>query len=355
MDPQVCDTRRGTCAWLIQSQRDRRLFTGIVRSLSSDHVGLRDSIGLGLLKLIRLYTLNSPIRKGKYRLSHLALQLSRTLPGEAIVSTTDGRRLYADLSSWGMYESVYFLGEYERAVTEFINSVVRSGDVCLDIGANFGWYTTLLHRLCGTDGAVHAFEPVPCIFASLKKNVALAGSPANVHLNDVALGDAHGKAMMHLFAGLANGHSSLSTMGRADYTAIECPMITLDSYLEKRHLTQVNFVKVDIEGAELMLLKGAGSLFRQAVPPIWMIEMALGTTKGFSYLPNDLILYMKERADYEFYAVDEADLALMPIDGFAPDEIGANVLCVPAAHYRDRLPRAAIRSSNPIRKISSLG
>lgn len=311
---------------------------------SSNHVGLRDSIGLGLLKLIRLYTLNSPVRKGKYRLSHLALRLSRKLPDEAIVSTTDGRRLYADLSSWGMYETVYFLGEYERAVTHFISSVVRSDDLCLDIGANFGWYTTLLRSLCGPRGAVHAFEPVPGIFARLEKNVALAGSPPNVHLNNVALGDAPGTVTMHQFAGLTNGHSSLSTMGRTDYTTVESPLITLDSYLEEHHLEEVNFVKVDIEGAELMLFKGAGKLFRQKVPPIWMIEMALGTTRGFNYLPNDLVSYMKEQADYEFYAVDEVSLSLIPIDGFAPDDIGANVLCIPAAHYRDRLPRADIRA-----------
>ncbi|MGB7922113.1 MAG: FkbM family methyltransferase [Pyrinomonadaceae bacterium] len=311
---------------------------------SSNQVGLRDSIGLGLLKLIRLYTFNSPVRKGKYRLSHLALRLSRSLPGESVVSTTDGRRLYADLSSWGMYETLYFLGEYERAVTHFISAVVRSDDLCLDIGANFGWYTTLLHRLCGPRGAVHAFEPVPEIFARLERNVELAGNPPNVHLNNVALGDAPGTVVMHKFAGLTNGHSSLSTMGRTDYTTVESPMITLDSYLEEHRLEQVNFVKVDIEGAELMLFKGAGRLFRQAVPPIWMIEMALGTTRGFDYLPGDLIVYMKEQADYEFYAVDEVSLSLIPIDGFAADDIGANVLCVPAAHYRDRLPRAAIRA-----------
>lgn len=311
---------------------------------SSNQVGLRDSIGLGLLKLIRLYTFNSPVRKGKYRLSHLALRLSRRLPDEAVVSTTDGRRLYADLSSWGMYETVYFLGEYERAVTHFISSVVRTGDVCLDIGANFGWYTTLLHRLSGPHGEVHAFEPVPNIFARLEKNVALAGSPSNVHLNNVALGDAPGAVTIHQFAGLTIGHSSLSTMGRTDYTTVESPMMTLDSYLEEHHLSQVNFVKVDIEGAELMLFKGAGKLFRQDVPPIWMIEMALGTTRGFNYLPNDLVAYMKGQADYEFYAVDEVSLSLIPIDGFAADDIGANVLCIPAAHYRDRLPRAAIRA-----------
>ena len=314
-------------------------------SSSSNHVGLRDSIGLGLMKLIRFYTFNSPVRKGKYRLSHLALRLARSLPGEVVVSTTDGRRLYADLSSWGMYETVYFLGEYERAVTHFISAVVRSGDVCLDIGANFGWYTTLLHRLCGARGSVHAFEPVPNIFARLERNVRLAGSPPNIHLNNVALGDAPGAVTMHQFAGLTSGHSSLSTMGRTDYTALQCPMITLDSYLEEHHLEQVNFVKVDIEGAELMLFKGAGKLFRQVVPPIWMIEMALGTTRGFNYKPGDLILYMKEQADYEFYAVDEVAVSLTPIDGFAPDDIGANVLCVPAAQYRDRLPRAAIRAA----------
>lgn len=293
------------------------------------------AIEFGLLKLIRFYTFNSPVRRGKLRLSRLAMRLSKSASSDMIVSTVDGRRLYADLST-GMCESLFFQGEYERAVTRVIRAVVEKDDVCMDIGANFGWYTTLLQKLSGSGGAVHAFEPVPDIFRTLKKNVDLVSDNSNIIINNVALGDKSGTIEMHLFAGLPNGHSSLSTMGRSDYTKVAGQIIMLDSYLSDHDIKQVDFMKVDVEGAELMLLNGAKKLFEQTIPPIWMIEMALGTTKGFGYLPNDLIEFLRRHADYDFFAVNEQRLTLTSIEGFPSDDIGANVLCLPLERYGKR-------------------
>jgi FkbM family methyltransferase len=298
-------------------------------------------MGRGLIKLIRLYTFNSPVKRGKLRLSRFGMRFSESLPGDVLIDTNDGRRMYADLST-GMCETLFFLGEYEHAVSSVIKHVVHRGDVCLDVGANLGWYTTLLHQLSGPSGEVHAFEPVPRIYAALKKNVGLIEDASNVHLNNFALGDAPGKVELHLFAGLPNGHTSISTMGRTDYTTVESPIVTLDSYLEEHQVGDVDFVKVDIEGAELMFFKGASRLFRQKVPPIWMIEMALGTTKGFGYLPQDLIDFMSRHVEYHFYAVQEPSGKLKQVEGFPPDDIGANVLCVPAAHYHERFNRSLV-------------
>lgn len=301
------------------------------------------AFGHGLLKLIRLYTFNSPLRKGKLTLANFGMKFSGFQRGEEIVPTVDGRRLYADLST-GMCQTLFFLGEYERGVTRIIEAVVRRGDVCLDVGANFGWYTTRLHQLCGPEGEVHAFEPVPQTFKTLEKNISLIERAENIYLNNVALGDEAGKVEMHIFAGLPNGHSSISAMGREDFATVESPLITLDSYMEEKDLERADFVKVDIEGAELMFFKGAGRLFAQKVPPIWMIEMALGTTKGFGYLPDELVRFMKERADYRFYAVNENRGTLKQIEGFAPDDIGANVLCMPAEHYGERFSQKHIQA-----------
>ncbi len=68
--------------------------------------------------------------------------------------------------------------------------------------------------------------------------------------------------------------------------------------------------------------------------------MSKGTSTSFGHLPNDLIVHMKAQADYEFYRIDELTGALMPFQSFAQEDPGANVLCVPALHYRDRLASA---------------
>ena len=104
---------------------------------------------------------------------------------------------------------------------------------------------------------------------------------------------------------------------------------TLNSYLSERNIGQVDFIKVDVEGAEQMFLSGGTSVFQQKIPPLIFMEMALETTKEFGYKPNDIITFIKENADYDFFALDEVNRKLIRIEGFADDDIGANVLCVP--------------------------
>lgn len=283
-----------------------------------------------LLRLVRLYTYHTPIKKGKYRLYQTALRAVGSPPTSMMTTVKDGRKLIVDLTT-GMEETVFFLGEYERPLTEIIGRLIRKGATCLDVGANFGWYTTLMSEKAGPSGEVHSFEPVPNIYAELKRNRELLATRDKVFINNLALGDRADTVHINLFDDLPSGHASLAAKGDESRSSFECRMITLDSYLTENNVGNVDLVKVDIEGAELMFLKGSNKLFEQAVPPVFMAEMALGQTRNFGYLPNDLIDFMRGRADYKFYRVNEAAGRLLPIDGFEPDDIGANVFCIPAA------------------------
>ncbi len=303
-----------------------------IRSLN----GVRAKVEEILLKTVRLYTFNTPLSKGKYRLYQTAMKFCRDLPTKLESDARDGRRFSINLTS-GMDNTVFFLGEYEQKLTDIVVRLLKQGDVCLDVGANFGWYSTLFYKHCGADGAVHSFEPVPETFRQLQRNYELMGEPENVFINNLALGDRHDKITVNVFEGEPAGHASISAKGHGEATAFECEMITLDSYLEKHALDSVNFVKLDIEGAELLCLKGAEKLFKQKIPPMFLVEMALASAKNFGYIPNDLIEFMRERAAYDFYAVDELKSKLKKIEGFAPDDIGANVICIPQEFYRNRI------------------
>lgn len=283
-------------------------------------------------KLIRGYTFYTPIKRGRYRLSEFALRFNGQEESEKIIKTKDGRKLIFPLAN-GSYRFVYFIGSYEPAITEIFKKIIKKGDVCFDIGANVGWYTTLFQKLVGETGEVHAFEPMPQTFNFLKRNAELNKQFDNLTLNNLALGDVEKNIDLHIFPDLPDGHASISTFGHQNYQTFSCPMITLDSYLAEKNISNVNLVKIDIEGAELMMLKGANKLFEQEVPPIFEIEMALATSKSFGYLPNDLIEYIKSKAEYDFYAIDEVKDKLCKIEGFKPYDIGANVLCVPKNQY----------------------
>ena len=289
-----------------------------------------------LLKAVRFYTYNTPLSRGRHRAYLTALKLCKTLPDRMTAETKDGRKFSVHLKT-GMQTTVYFLGEYEKALTEIVQGLLRPGDICLDVGANFGWYSSIFHKYSGPNGQIHAFEPVPPTYHELEENYALMGSPSNVFINNLALGDKADELTINLFEGLSSGHASMSDQGREDAISFKCDVVTLDSYLDEKKVGDVNFVKVDIEGAELMFLKGAEKLFAQATPPIWLMEMALQQTSNFGYRPNDLIDFMRERAEYDFYKVDEPNSKLIKIEGFRDGDIGANVICFPRGSYQDRL------------------
>lgn len=291
-----------------------------------------------LLRAVRLYTFNTPVRKGKYRAFLTALGCCRVPHTAMPVKLRDGRRFVADLTT-GMENTLYFLGEYEPAISRITSALVESGDVCVDVGANFGWYTILMAAQCGPAGQVHAFEPVPSIYAELEGNVALNRRLSPVFLNQLALADREATKEIHTFADIPSGHASFSPGRSIVAETLACEVAPLDHYLETHEVTHVDFLKVDIEGAEMMFLEGASRLFNQPEPPIILMEMARETTEHFGYLPDALVKYIAEHGDYEFYAVDEERGTVYEIEDFGPNDIGANVFCMPRVSRRRELIR----------------
>jgi FkbM family methyltransferase len=196
----------------------------------------------------------------------------------------------------------------------------------LDIGANIGWYTTLLQKLVGESGQVYAFEPVPKTFSLLNRNVELNSGCGNIFVNNIALGETEKEVEIYLFDKLPDGHASLVPGDNNEFQTFNVRMVTLNSFIEENNIGEIDFIKADIEGAELTMLKGAGKVFEQSRPPMLEIEMALETSRGFDYLPNDLIEFISNQRDYDFYRIIEEKNQLKKIKGFNKDDIGANVL-----------------------------
>jgi FkbM family methyltransferase len=231
-----------------------------------------------------------------------------------------------------MYDSVYFSGEYEPAISKIVRNIVKPGHVCFDVGANWGWYTTLLAKLCSPEGRVHSFEPVPFIYNGLTKNVRLSGFEAICSLNNTAVGKKRQKSHIHIFKEMPDGHSSLSKHLRIQengYETIDCTIISVDEYLWEHSIKQVDFIKCDVEGAELWTIQGATRLFSQKVPPVWIIEVATETLAGFGYRHNDVLDQMRALAPYSFYVIDEQRGWLRQMERFGQEDLGANVLCIP--------------------------
>ena len=297
--------------------------------------GFRNSLESLILRSTRFYTSKTPLKRGRVRIFQAAQGLCSNILRQEKIRTKFGFPLVITYSK-DVNDSTYFLGEYEPFLSSVVAAVLRPGDTCVDVGANFGWYSILFSHIVGPSGSVHAFEPVPVTFEQLKENAALLGTDSQLRINGLALGDEEKELTINMFP-IGFGYSSIADLGRADAMPVACRMTTFDQY-RRVNLpdTEVDFVKADIEGAELLFFKGARSLFEQERPPIMLIEMSPELDSAFGYEPNDLLGLIEGRAAYRFYKADEMHGTLVPFDRFGARET-ANVFCFPKTGFEDRL------------------
>ncbi len=252
---------------------------------------------------------------------------------------TDGRRFQLEFPRDRGWESLYFTGRFETGTTTLLRRLLRPDDVTIDVGANIGWYTTLFARHC-PDGHCHAFEPDARVFAQLRANCALNGHGPGLTLNNAGLSDAAGTATIYRFAGVPHGHSSLSPAVGANGDGTPCQVTTLDQYQQDHALQRIDLIKVDVEGAELMVLHGSQRVLSSPKPPMWLLEVNFDTSRAFGYRPRDLFAFLTARGDYHLFRVVGGWGAFLPMRD--PDDCGRsdNVLCVPVQHL-DRIPALA--------------
>ncbi len=191
---------------------------------------------------------------------------------------------------------IYFFGEYEPGDSAFIQQNVREGDVCVDIGANIGFYTLFLAKKA-SQGVVHAFEPVSLNYHVLTVNV-LANKLPNVVLNNCAIGDSN--TNIEFYVAQDGGFSSAVDTGRKRIVdKAQVRMITLDSYCVSAGVSRVDVLKVDVEGGEPGVIRGAHELLsdQKRKPRLIMLELYEPMLQRFGASINDVVGLM-ETYDY---------------------------------------------------------
>lgn len=176
--------------------------------------------------------------------------------------------------------------------------LVGPGCVCVDVGAAAGLYTVALSRLVGADGQVHSVEPLS--FAHpVWSRVLRAGSGQNVRHHAVALGAEPGTGRMSVPVGRrgpVTGRSFLawqtdgvgSNAEFADQLDVVVDVVTLDDLCTRAGLTRLDFVKIDVEGGELNVLRGGEQAVR-TFRPTMLIEIEARHIERYRHSTDDVV------------------------------------------------------------------
>jgi FkbM family methyltransferase len=219
-----------------------------------------------------------------------------------------------------LHQSIAFqlarTGEYEPALSALLRAWLRPGDICLDVGANIGYFTLLAAACVGPGGQVHSFEPHPRTYAALGRNVAL-NRFAHVHLNPLAVN--HDGSAVQLWYGpeIDSGLASLRPNNALLTHQLACPGITLDAYAAQQALGPVRALKLDVEGAEWLALQGARRLLSGPNrPALVALEVIQAHLQGFGVSPPMLVDDLR-RHGYDLYELMSAPggYRLEPLDG----------------------------------------
>ncbi|MCC6682293.1 MAG: FkbM family methyltransferase [Phycisphaeraceae bacterium] len=158
--------------------------------------------------------------------------------------------------------------EHEPQVCRALRKLVRPGDVCIDVGANVGLLSIFMAHLTGPTGRVRAFELFAQNVAAWKRNVAAAGVAERAMITQVAVSDGS-RNRLTLFAGRRRSNAEwnitgLDAEGKAAPAVAQVPAASLDDCL--RDEPRIDVVKIDVEGAEWLVLAGMKRILPQHRP-----------------------------------------------------------------------------------------
>lgn len=166
--------------------------------------------------------------------------------------------------------AIYLYGCYEYATTKFLDRYLEPSMSFADIGANVGYYTLFAAKRVGASGVVYAFEPVEEIYDELKANINL-NSLNNISAHRLAVCDETGSVTFYV--SLSRDNRGLSSLQKGQSgseqisTTVAC--VRLEEFVLKHGIKTLDLLKVDVEGAELKVFRGAEALLsRRAAPDI---------------------------------------------------------------------------------------
>lgn len=251
-------------------------------------------------------TRSFPRIRGRNRLCHMFCeQMIKRGEDTGIVEITmrDGSAMRLNLAS-RTEQSVFWTGEYEPGVLSRLATCLEQGSVVLDVGANVGFYTVPLARaLKKMKGKVYSFDPIPGNCDRLRELISLNGLDDDVTLVPIALGEAEGEVVLWLEGSdrsdTGNAVAVLGEVGGDVQGNTVARIRRLDDVAAELGINACRLIKIDIEGAELMALRGGIEFVRKCRPIIYAECNAYWMSKfGHSFMD---VLELLSPLNYQCY------------------------------------------------------
>lgn len=246
----------------------------------------------------------------------LVLTIINRIVGEKMIITRSKYNFLIKLRAMDYFMGGYMhLGETNPLETYVVRSLLRRGDIFFDVGAHLGWYTLNASQVVGRKGKVYAFEPNPSVASWLGTNCQL-NNLENVSIIEAPV--AERVTTLDFWVGESDTLGSLSktnaTRGsRRGAKKIQTTSTTLDSFVKQRRIRKVKIIKIDAEGADLLVIKG-GKNFLKRQSPYLIVEVFGLTWEKDRDRDKDIFSYLS-RLGYKAYEFVPQGVRLIQKDG----------------------------------------
>ncbi|KPK96609.1 MAG: hypothetical protein AMJ95_13285 [Omnitrophica WOR_2 bacterium SM23_72] len=254
---------------------------------------------------IRRFLTQHPF-KGSARLIALFNKLLIPVPqeGPILAPTNYGFDIIVDPVKDKVLEgAIYYYGTYEAGTLEVLQKSLQAGHVFFDVGSNIGFMSLFASRLIGKSGSVYSFEPEPETFAILKENVRL-NKLNNIYLFDMALGSEKKEVFIYRDLKTDRGKASLIRPEQGDVRPSRVPLRTLDDFIAQNRISRIDMIKIDVEGWEMEVLRGAKKILGHPQAPMVCIEYS-HRHPVYSAEPLDIYRYILSLNGYRIYKLQE--------------------------------------------------
>lgn len=217
---------------------------------------------------------------------------------------------------------LYFAGANEPEEMQLVQSEFHKDWIALDIGAHIGSYTLFMaHLLDPSQGRVYAFEPSPHNFEKLKHHT-LINKLNHVEIYNMAVGSEDGEIDFYL---ASQNNSSMSSMYRKEqgYQKTTVPVCTLEHFVHEKKIQRLNFIKMDVEGAEPDVIEGGRDVLLHFAPHMLLELNGILLSRRGSH-PGEMVKLLQS-LNYSVFPIDRPTKELSPHELSPTDFV--NVFC----------------------------